>query len=58
MGKILKRCSLCQNFHASYLIEDPKLGKLYLCYDCWKEKYAGKPAENAQPPKPGKPQPG
>jgi hypothetical protein len=35
---VLKRCSLCKNFHAAYLVEDPRLGKLNLCYNCWKAR--------------------
>jgi hypothetical protein len=38
--KILRRCSLCGKFHAEYRVEDPELGKLYLCYACWQAKYA------------------
>jgi hypothetical protein len=34
--KILRRCSICKRFHASYRVEDPALGIGYLCYDCWK----------------------
>lgn len=37
---VLRRCSLCKNFHASYLVEDPRLGKLYLCYSCWTARQA------------------
>lgn len=37
-GKILRRCTICRNFHASYLVDDPKLGKCYLCYSCWKAR--------------------
>ena len=35
---ILRRCSLCKKYHASYRVEDPKQGVTYLCYDCWKKK--------------------
>ena len=38
MGKILRRCTICKRFHASYLVEDPIFGKGYLCYDCWKAR--------------------
>ena len=38
MGKILRRCTICKKFHASYLVEDPQLGKCYLCYSCWKAR--------------------
>jgi hypothetical protein len=34
-GKILRRCTICGKFHASYLVDDPELGKCYLCYSCW-----------------------
>jgi len=34
-GKILRRCTICKKFHASYLVDDPELGKCYLCYSCW-----------------------
>jgi hypothetical protein len=37
-GKILRRCTICKKFHASYLVDDPELGKCYLCYSCWKSK--------------------
>ena len=39
-GKILRRCTICNNFHASYLVQDEKLGKCYLCYTCWKARTA------------------
>jgi hypothetical protein len=38
MGKILKRCSICKRLGAAYLVNDPKLGKLLLCYSCWKKR--------------------
>jgi hypothetical protein len=34
-GKILRRCTICGKFHASYLVDDPVLGTCYLCYSCW-----------------------
>ena len=37
-AKILRRCTLCKRFHASYLVEDPERGKYYLCYFCWKAR--------------------
>ncbi len=37
-AKILRRCTICKNFHASYLVEDPQLGKCYLCLRCWKAR--------------------
>jgi hypothetical protein len=36
--KILRRCTICKKFHASYLVDDPELGKCYLCYSCWKTR--------------------
>jgi hypothetical protein len=36
--KILRRCSLCKKFHAAYLVEDPELGEIILCYSCWKAR--------------------
>ena len=36
--KVLRRCTICKNFHASYLVEDPELGKCYLCLRCWKAR--------------------
>lgn len=36
-GKILRRCTLCNRFHASYIVEIEDK-KAYLCYDCWKAK--------------------
>jgi hypothetical protein len=39
-GKILRRCTICGKFHASYLVDDPVLGKYHLCYSCWKAKQA------------------
>jgi hypothetical protein len=41
--KILRRCSICKNFHASFLVIDPQQGKLYLCKDCWKARFSPKP---------------
>lgn len=37
-GSILRRCTICKKFHASYLIQDTKLGECYLCYACWKSQ--------------------
>lgn len=36
--KILRRCTICKKFHASYLVEDAEFGKCYLCYSCWKSR--------------------
>lgn len=35
-GKILRRCTICKKYSASYLVEDPQHGKYYLCYSCWR----------------------
>jgi hypothetical protein len=49
--KALKRCDVCGKFHAAYLVDDPQLGKLNVCLDCWKRKYAIEtpPAEKPNP---------
>jgi hypothetical protein len=53
--RILRRCSLCQKYHASYLVTDVNLGKLYLCYTCWKARQADQPPSatptNSTPPR-------
>lgn len=36
--KILRRCTICKRFHASYLVEDRNYGKCYLCYSCWESR--------------------
>ena len=33
--KILQRCDVCGQFHVAYVVDDPQLGKLHLCYRCW-----------------------
>jgi hypothetical protein len=38
--KYLKRCDVCGKFSAEYLVDDPQLGKLGVCRNCWKRKYA------------------
>jgi hypothetical protein len=48
-GRILRRCTVCKRFHASYLVQDAEFGKCYLCYACWKARHAGLP-----PSAPGK----
>jgi aminodeoxyfutalosine deaminase len=45
MPKILHRCSICNNFHASYLVHDRKLGKGYYCYSCFRAWQAANPPE-------------
>lgn len=47
--KILRRCTICGNFHASYLVEDPALGKCYLCYKCWKDRQTSQPPPVSAP---------
>jgi hypothetical protein len=41
--KILRRCSICGNFHASYLVAEPDGGESYYCYNCWKARFGPKP---------------
>lgn len=42
-GKILRRCSVCGKFHASYLVPDHPGGKGYYCSSCWHALRAPKP---------------
>ncbi len=46
--KILRRCTICKKFHASYLVEDSQLGKCYLCYTCWKARQDSTPDSQEQ----------
>jgi hypothetical protein len=46
--KILRRCTICGKFHASYLVVDPAFGKGYLCYSCWKARQAAQPVPPAE----------
>jgi hypothetical protein len=39
-GKILRRCTICGKFHASYLVDDAVLGRCYLCYSCWTARHS------------------
>lgn len=48
-SKILRRCTVCGNFHASYLVENPGQEKRYLCYTCWKAGQTPKPAQDTKP---------
>ena len=36
--KILLRCDVCGQFHVAYVVDDPQLGKLHLCYKCWRSR--------------------
>ncbi len=59
MGKILKKCDVCGQFHASYRVQDEKLGSLRLCYSCWKARFKreadARLDENREEPLPGAP---
>jgi ribosomal protein S14 len=44
-GKILRRCDLCGKFHAKYRVEDPRLGSLQICHDCWSRRQKSAPGE-------------
>ena len=48
-GKILRRCSVCGKFHASYLVPDHPGGKGYYCSSCWHALRAPKPPGQAAP---------
>jgi hypothetical protein len=45
-AKILRRCTICKIYHASYLVDDPELGKCYLCLRCWKARSAEDEQQN------------
>jgi ubiquinone/menaquinone biosynthesis C-methylase UbiE len=51
-GRILRHCSLCGKFNASYKVEDPRLGSLILCQSCWKRRAAQEQQRGAQAPQP------
>lgn len=58
--KILRRCSICKKYHASYRVEHPQLGVLLLCYTCWSAVQDAStppeaPAPKHDPPPPTKP---
>ena len=42
--KILRRCSLCGNFHAAYLVPEHPGGQGYYCYKCWKATNSIRPS--------------
>jgi len=51
-GKVLRPCSICGRFHASYLVHEQ--GKdWYYCYDCWKAKFAAPPPDESGRKAPG-----
>jgi release factor glutamine methyltransferase len=44
----LRRCDRCNQYHASYVVEDPQRGKINLCTNCWNaEKRRRQPAAPA-----------
>lgn len=48
--KILRRCSICKKFHASYRVEHPQLGVLHLCTTCWSTTQAASTPPEAPAP--------
>jgi phospholipase/carboxylesterase len=48
--KILKRCTICQRFHATFMVNDSQFGgKAYLCAECFQKRAAaGKQEQPAQ----------
>ena len=44
-GPVLRQCSICKKFHASYIVEDPVLGLCYQCSNCWKSSQSPKPTD-------------
>jgi len=44
-AKILRRCTICGKFHASYLVVDAAFGKGHLCYSCWKARQTTQPVQ-------------
>lgn len=47
--KILRRCSLCGKFHASYLVPNPDGGNSYYCSACWKATQTPGAGRTTQP---------
>jgi hypothetical protein len=39
-ARILRRCTICNKFHASYLVPDEEGNPAYYCYDCWQTRFA------------------
>jgi hypothetical protein len=54
--KILRRCSICGKFHASYLVIDPQLGKGYYCYSCFRAWQTAHPAGQETESRPSNPE--
>ena len=46
--KVLRRCSVCGNFHASYLVPEREGGKGYYCYNCWMARFSPKPGPSPE----------
>jgi hypothetical protein len=46
--KILRRCTVCGNFHAAYLVPEHEGGKGYYCYNCWKARFGPKPESSPE----------
>jgi hypothetical protein len=46
--KVLRRCSICKNWGAVMLVNDPQAGKLYLCYACWKKRTDSLPSSSVR----------
>ncbi len=40
MTGVLRRCSICKQYAAAYLVEDARLGTLRLCQNCWQARQA------------------
>jgi release factor glutamine methyltransferase len=40
-GFKLRRCDRCNQYHASYVVDDPQRGKINLCTNCWKAENRG-----------------
>jgi hypothetical protein len=44
-GKVLRRCDICGNFHAAYIVPEGESGKRYYCYKCWKARMVAAPGQ-------------
>ena len=40
-GFKLRRCDRCNQYHASYVVDDPQRGKINLCTNCWNAENRG-----------------